>query len=171
MRLNIGCGPLSLAGELGVDREPVRGVEVRADVLALPFRNGCAEFIRADHILEHLTGRQAGPALRELHRVLAPGGTVRVGVPDFLATCRAYLEAESGGDRARILRWVYGSQDHPGEHHQSGWDAERLANALRFVGFSAVEVHPDVDRDEGICIYAEAMKGRWAIPARLGVIL
>ncbi len=156
--LNVGCGPLRIDGEIGIDRYPTPAVDVIADLLALPYPDGSVDRVRLDHVLEHLPGRLAVPALLEARRVLRTGGGIRVGVPDLAATCRAYAEAPTLADRALLLRWLYGSQAHDGEYHKSGWDTEALLDLLLAVGFEAVNVRDDTGRDEGICIVAEAVK-------------
>lgn len=158
LRLNIGCGPVAIDGEVGIDRERTSAADVRADLVALPCRDGVAEFVRLDHVLEHVEARRAVPALLEAYRVLAPGGRVRVGVPDLAATCLAYAQAGTLADKALLLRNLYGSQAHPGEYHKAGWDTETLRDLLESVGFVSVEVQPDPDREEGICLEAEAVK-------------
>lgn len=158
LRLNVGAGPLHWPGEIGIDREAVSAADVRADIMALPFRDGSAEFVRLDHVLEHQEGRYAVPALLEAYRVLVPGGRLHVGVPDLTATCRAYVESDDLQEKAALLRNLYGSQTHQGEYHRSGWDTQTLADILTCVGFAAIIVAPDPDRDEGICIQAEAVR-------------
>jgi SAM-dependent methyltransferase len=54
-------------------------VSVRADIGAIPFRDGAFELIICCHVLEHLP--RDGPALAEIARVLAPGGQAAVMVP------------------------------------------------------------------------------------------
>lgn len=156
--LNIGCGPLRIDGEVGVDFYPTEACDVRGDVLHLPFRSQSVDFVRLDHVLEHLPQRYAVVALMEAYRVLKPSGQVRVGVPDIEATCRTYAESSSIQDKALLLRWLYGSQAHGGEYHKSGWDAQTLEDVLDFVGFERIAVHPDPARTEGICIAATAVR-------------
>lgn len=158
LRLNIGCGPLSLPGEIGVDRYRTLACQVQGDIMALPFRDEAAEFVRLDHVLEHLPGRQAVPVLLEALRVLAPGGTMRIGIPDFRASCQAYIDTDRLDQKAAMQRWFYGSQAHPGEFHQSGWDSQTLEDLLVVVGLADVVVSEDPDRDEGICLKAEGVK-------------
>ncbi len=51
-----------------------------AVIEALPFADGAFDFAICSEVLEHLADDSAG--LRELHRVLRPGGTLMVSVPD-----------------------------------------------------------------------------------------
>jgi len=80
--INLGCGRRKAEGEIGVDR--YRGS--RADVIAelaegLPFANGSADVVVAEHLLEHVPDLVA--LMEEIHRVLAPGGCLRIEVPYF----------------------------------------------------------------------------------------
>jgi SAM-dependent methyltransferase len=52
------------------------------DATAMPFGDGCFDVVIAAEVLEHIPADQA--ALREITRVLAPGGTVAVTVPAWL---------------------------------------------------------------------------------------
>lgn len=47
----------------------------------LPFPDGCAEFILAEHTVEHIAGPQVLRFFDECHRMLKPGGTLRICVP------------------------------------------------------------------------------------------
>jgi SAM-dependent methyltransferase len=55
---------------------------VAGDATAMPFGDGSFDVIIAAEVLEHIPADQA--ALREITRVLAPGGTVAVTVPAWL---------------------------------------------------------------------------------------
>jgi SAM-dependent methyltransferase len=68
------------AGEL--DR-PGRSGCARGDATALPFPDGSFDRIIAAEVLEHISDDER--AVRELARVLRPGGTIAVTVPAFLA--------------------------------------------------------------------------------------
>jgi SAM-dependent methyltransferase len=166
-RLNVGCGPVRLEGEIGVDLFPTGGADVQGDLAALPFRDGVAERVRLDHVLEHQPQRVAVVVLAEARRVLAPGGRVVVGVPDLAGYCRAWLEADAEGDlaeKALMLRGFYGNQVHAGEYHRAGFDAQTLADLLGAAGFVDVAVGPDhgPDRTEGWCIRAHGTKAEGA---------
>ena len=77
-------------------KPPFRGV-VGSDRLHdvtrdLPYPDGRFEAVYARRILEHLTPAEADGFLREVHRVLQPGGVVRLSVPDLEEIVRTYLE-------------------------------------------------------------------------------
>jgi ubiquinone/menaquinone biosynthesis C-methylase UbiE len=60
----------------------------------LPFADGSADAVYASHVLEHLYREQGQQLIRESFRVLAPGGVVRIVVPDLNSIVQEYL-----GDR------------------------------------------------------------------------
>jgi SAM-dependent methyltransferase len=82
-RLNLGCGRFPKAGFVNVDREALPGVDVVHDLARTPypFPDGHFARVEADHVLEHLP--DAFGAMREIHRVLMPGGWLVVAVPHF----------------------------------------------------------------------------------------
>ena len=57
----------------------------------IPFPDGSVDGVYHSHLLEHLDRDVAPVFLREILRVLKPGGTVRVVVPDLERLCAAYL--------------------------------------------------------------------------------
>ncbi|HKF77347.1 MAG TPA: methyltransferase domain-containing protein [Candidatus Dormibacteraeota bacterium] len=60
----------------------VRFAAVRADALALPFPDRSFDHVIAAEVLEHIADDRA--AMREIARVLRPGGTAAVSVPRWL---------------------------------------------------------------------------------------
>jgi ubiquinone/menaquinone biosynthesis C-methylase UbiE len=92
--LHLGAGATRLAGWTNIDIHP-------ADVSwnlarALPFEDGSVDFIYSAHTFEHLVyPDEAHRHLRELCRVLAPDGVVRLVVPDLEALARAYTSGSA----------------------------------------------------------------------------
>ena len=73
----------------GFGRDPIK-VQIGRK-LPLPDRTFDAAY--ALHIFEHHHGDEVVPALRELHRVMKPGATLRISTPDVETEARLYLEA------------------------------------------------------------------------------
>jgi len=86
IRLNVGCGTKSLPGFLGVDRFKSEATDVVHDLeqFPWPFEDGSVEHIFMDNVLEHLT--DTVKTMEEVHRILRPGGTVRIIVPHATST-------------------------------------------------------------------------------------
>ncbi len=72
----------------------------------IPFEDAAFDVVYHSHLLEHFPREQAKPFFTECHRVLRPGGVLRVVVPDLEQICRLYLQAL---DRALQgdLEWQY----------------------------------------------------------------
>jgi SAM-dependent methyltransferase len=83
-----GARPLGVDISLDVVREAAAVLRAhrpgfaRADVRALPFRDGSVDLVYSMGTIEHFPDYAV--AVREIHRVLAPGGQAIVGVPNKL---------------------------------------------------------------------------------------
>ena len=94
---------LRVAGDVP---ESARATAVRGDAYALPFADGSFDHVVAAEVLEHLADDEV--AVRELVRVLRPGGTLAVTVPRWgpervcWALSDAYHQVEGG--HVRIYR-------------------------------------------------------------------
>jgi SAM-dependent methyltransferase len=81
-KLNLGCGTDIKEGWVNLDIADIPGVDVVHNVedLPLPFADNTFEVILCQDILEHVN---LVPVLRDLHRILVPGGELRLRVPHF----------------------------------------------------------------------------------------
>jgi SAM-dependent methyltransferase len=80
--LDIGCGRKKLAGAVGLDRYPLPGVDVVADLNgALPFPEHSFDAVSANQVLEHVPDLVG--LIHEVHRILRPGGVLVAHVPYF----------------------------------------------------------------------------------------
>lgn len=81
VRMDLGCGARTLPGFIGVDRYPLPGVHVRADMdrLPLPFADNCADLILAFHSLEHVADLVG--VMQEIFRIGKPGCQVCIVAP------------------------------------------------------------------------------------------
>lgn len=147
-RVNLGCGAKRKPGWLNVDLH--RAADLRLDLRErLPLPDGCADRIYTEHFLEHLEyPGDARRFLAECRRILRPGGTISVGVPDSEWPLREYV---SGGEYYRVARQLWHPSvcrtrlDHINWHfrengaHLWAYDAESLAATLEETGFVDVE--------------------------------
>jgi len=105
-RLNLGCGDVFLPGWRNLDFVARPPHVVRHDLReTLPLPAGSCGVVYHSHVLEHFDPAEADRFLAECHRVLAPGGVLRVVVPDLEQKARLYLDrlaaaAEKPGDPA-----------------------------------------------------------------------
>ncbi|OGU15535.1 MAG: hypothetical protein A2076_12770 [Geobacteraceae bacterium GWC2_53_11] len=90
--LNIGCGATYHPAWVNIDVEPVSKEILRHDATTpLPLEDGCFDVCYCSHVLEHLSRDEARLLVTEIHRVLKPGGIIRLVVPDLEGIVRAYL--------------------------------------------------------------------------------
>lgn len=162
VKLNFGCGDHILEGWLNVDDWDRPGLDYLHDLrLPLPLAESSCKLIFAEHVLEHIDLQFRMRVLRELHRLLEPGGTLRIVGPDCEAFSRAYVNR----DMAFFATAVPGA-DSPAaaindiQHnhfHRFVDDYESFAKALKEAGFATVvkSYHPgsliselNVDSDE-----------------------
>ncbi len=128
----------------------------------LPFPEGVAEAVFNEHLLGLIDLRQGLALLDECYRVLAPGGVVRVGVPDPWPERSRFAE----GDRLPRLLAAQEVFYYPG--NVAMYDVETLGLALRAAGFEQVEQRafgdsritpcPDTDRRREGTLYIEAVR-------------
>lgn len=111
--LNLGCGNRWHPAWTNVDLVPVAPNVLAVDLRKqLPFPSATFDAVYSSHVVEHLTPLEAGNFLREIRRVVRPGGVVRIVVPDLEGIVRGYLRTleevvESGDEEARWRhRWM-----------------------------------------------------------------
>jgi len=77
--LYIGGGGCFVDGYVNIDLFPLPGVDVVADAAWLPFADAVFQRVECDAVLEH--ARFPDKAMREIERVLKPGGFAHIVVP------------------------------------------------------------------------------------------
>ncbi len=90
-KLNLGCGEDFKDGFVNVDFHSHVRIDVQHDLNAFPypFEDASFDHVLASHVLEHLD--RPFVVMKELHRLLKPGGTLTVKVPHF---SRGFTHAE-----------------------------------------------------------------------------
>ena len=153
LSLNVGSGGRGLPDWVNIEMIQMRDTTLCLDIRQrLPLADGSVARILAEHVVEHIDFRSDVPRVfRDWHRVLQPGGVVRIIVPD----ARRFLQAYVSDDKAawQRLGWDVGNlpEDiftpmhvinhifHQGGEHLFAYDFETLALALRQAGFATVE--------------------------------
>jgi predicted SAM-dependent methyltransferase len=132
-KLNFGCGGNRLEGWENFDID----VDISKP---LPFPDECARFILAEHCVEHVSHQDAWMFFKECHRILQPGGVLRVAIPDVCRMERSmtpeYSKAvRDGGHGSNPIRAAVF------EHgHRAAWDQALLGTFLCAIGFKATAV-------------------------------
>ena len=96
-RLNLGCGPYAKPGWINADHQRLDGVDLPGDIRdGLALADDAVQYVVAMHFLQDLAWGDIAPALREIRRVLAPGGVLRLGLPDLDRAIDAYRRGDAG---------------------------------------------------------------------------
>lgn len=149
--LNLGCGGnVHHPGFVNMDWSWRRGIHLCWDVTrGIPVEDGRFDGVFTEHTLEHFPLGTGRAVLDECWRVLAPGGVLRVVVPDGGQLLDDY-QAGVVPDRPRGdgLRWTpmmrvnnsfYKGHDRHAYGHHFIYDHDTLRVVLEAVGFVKVE--------------------------------
>ncbi len=134
MKLHLGCGPRYIPGFKHIDIVPHPHVDVVTTVENLfMIQDDSVELIYACHILEHFNRNYRERVLKEWHRVLQPGGILRLAVPDFEVCARLYLEGKA--TLPQIHGLILGGQTYLYNFHYAIYDFEAMREVLETGGF------------------------------------
>lgn len=151
-KLHIGAGPQRIDGWLNTDL--IAG-DAYVDLgRRLPFADGTFAYAFGEHVIEHLPQRVGAALMAELHRVLRPGGVLRLTTPDLQKVIAIYEDRNpvvSRDDYADFLGAQTGKRyARPAQifndytrlwGHQWIYDEDDLAGAMREAGFASVARH------------------------------
>ncbi len=144
-RLHIG-GKQKRAGWEILDVNPGPLVDHVGNAIDLSqFADGTFVEVYASHVLEHFDYKDAlVAALREWHRVLAPGGVLRLSVPDIDVLAHLLLQRHKldVNQRFQVMRMMFGGHVDAHDYHLVGLNQEFLAGFLNAAGFDAVQRVP-----------------------------
>jgi len=110
----------------------------------LPYDDNTVDLIFSSHLIEHLTMEEGLNLLRECHRVLKPGGMLRIATPDAKHLMTKYLDGEireyghinknvemAETDLDALLHLLFSG-------HKTVYDYTRLYKLFRKAGFNKI---------------------------------
>lgn len=113
VKLNIGCGPAIKSGWLNIDIDPrLEGAVYMDATQPLALRDASVDFAYCEHMIEHVELDDAIAMLGELHRVLRPGGMLRIATPEMdkiVGLKNGKLDARQE-DYVRLSNMQFGSE-------------------------------------------------------------
>lgn len=139
MKLHLGCGPRYIPGFIHVDALSAPHVDIVGPVERLPMDDASATLIYASHVLEHFGRFEYRAVLEEWFRVLKPGGTLRLSVPDFAACAEIYYESGLVDGLSGLVGLIVGGQRDNYDYHKMIFDEAFLRRELLDIGFRTVQ--------------------------------
>lgn len=152
LQLNIATGGKGLPGWVNTEIRRHADTTLCLDVRKnLPLASDSVARILAEHVVEHVDFQYDLPSmLSDWHRVLKPGGVLRIVVPDLQSHIEAYVSKDPS--RWKALGWdlanmpwdvhtpmhILNHTFHQGGEHLFGYDFETLKWALDKAGFASV---------------------------------
>ena len=137
IKLNLGSGPNELVGYENIDR--LKGQEV----YPLEYDDSSVDEIRASHVLEHFSHGDVFGVVSHWVSKLAPGGCLKIAVPDLLKICKEYV----AGAPINVQGYMYGGQIDENDFHAVGFDKELLKEIFVEAGLERIGIWGDEAKD------------------------
>ena len=141
LKLHVGCGKRFIPGFVHVDQVAFAHVNHVQDIRRLAnFTDNSASLIYACQVIEYFDREEVGAVLADWRRVLAPGGILRLSVPNFAMICKLY---QSGIALDKFLGTLYGRIPDGKDgffYHRTTYDEPSLRDLLAKLGFNEIEL-------------------------------
>ncbi len=174
LQLHLGCGKRRLHGYTHIDLADYPHIDHMHDIATLPmFEANQVDLIYTSHAFEYFDRSQAPKVLAEWRRVLKPGGTLRLAVPDFEALLKVYQKTNRLKDILGPLFGRWPVSDVRIIYHKTVYDQFSLSEVLKDAGFTRIRLwdwrkvftgendvyddfsqayYPHMDKDNGLLI-------------------
>lgn len=102
--VDIGCGNNISKDFINIDYLWMPGIDICMDIVnhRLPVKNDSVQGIFTEHCLEHLPYERIQHVLQECYRILKPGGTLRIVVPDGELYLDLYHDNHAGCKEVKL---------------------------------------------------------------------
>jgi predicted SAM-dependent methyltransferase len=104
-KLHLGAGPNVLDGWFNTDACPIDKRVFYIDASrSLPVDDQTFDYLFSEHLIEHLTYMDALSMLKECHRIVRPGGRIRIATPDIDKIIQLRV-TEKSDLQQRYVKW------------------------------------------------------------------
>ena len=136
IKINMGCGWRDFGkGWIHIDSGDYEHLDSFSITNLNEHEDNTVDLIYASHVVEYFNREEVGDLLTEWHRVLKPGGILRVGVPNFEKISHLYSSGQYGLDY--FVGLLYGKMPMGDTtiYHKTVYDFESLDKVLCAAGF------------------------------------
>lgn len=158
-QLYLGAWKRYIPGFIHIDLDNQPQLDYRHDIANLPmFSDNSVDLIYTSHSFEYFDRQKGEEVLKEWRRILKPGGTLRIAVPNFEAIVKVYLKYKKDLDHKGILGPLYGKMliKEKGKdktiYHKTVYDFKSLKKVLQLAKFKNIRryawkktIHKDYD--------------------------
>lgn len=143
-KLNLGSGEMLLKDHINFDAQIFKRHGIFTDTLGFVekltdiYEENTFDEVLSAHVIEHQLEPDSIKMLKDIHKVLKPGGKAIIEGPDFLGAQKV-----AGENVQQAIRWIMSHTVHPkkwGDHwyHKSAWTKDIVAEAMEKVGYQIV---------------------------------
>ena len=139
IKINIGCGWRDFGKDwIHIDGGDYSHLDSN-DIVKLSYEDNSVDLIYASHVIEYFDRKEVKDVLKEWVRVLKPGGTLRLAVPNFSEMAILYSEGLLELDN--ILGPLYGKMSMGDEtiYHKTTYDFNSLKSLLEDLGMKDIK--------------------------------
>ena len=147
-KLQIGAGTNFLPGWLNSDLDPIDDEIIFLDAKrAFPFSNNVFDYVYFEHMIEHISYKDGMEMIKQIFRVLKPGGKIRIATPDIIKIVGLF-SVEKSIDQRRYIAWkcgenigLYSPEPSQLQRRRNEWDID-YQHIKRY--------YPNIEED-GVC--------------------
>ncbi len=148
-KINMGCGWRDFGSDwIHIDGGEYEHLDYKSGVKNLPqFEDNSIDLIYASHVIEYFDRFEIISILKEWRRVLKPGATLRLAVPNFAVLSKLYLSGKI--ELKNVLGPLYGkmTMDENTIYHKTTYDFKDLKTMLIDNGFCDAKIYDWRDTD------------------------
>ena len=124
-----------------VDVRKLPTVDIVADFeRPLPLPDNEYDLVYSSYVLEHISWRKVRQFIKEILRILKPGGKAEIVTANLLEQCRVVANSSEWQEDFSCL--IFGGQEHEAGVHKCGFSPDYAKKLFKELGFSTIVVRP-----------------------------